>query len=94
MAALKSLGFLQLFLAINYVWCDEVEVNKSPKKGLVIPFWPRHKCGDFEAFSTVSWWYNYHTYKNVQDKSPWWCTCQDGKPPQNHTICFPHDHNV
>ena len=41
--------------------------RRSFKKGLVIPSWPRHICHDFEAFSTPTWWYNYHTYANVTD---------------------------
>ena len=91
MVSLKSLSIL-VFFAFCAITCTAI--NKSPKKGLVVPFWPRHKCGDFEAFSTVSWWYNYHTYQDVQDRSPWWCTCQDGRPPKNHTICFPQDETV
>ena len=23
------------------------------------------RCGDFEAFNTVSWWYNYHTFPEM-----------------------------
>ena len=41
--------------------------SRSSKKGLVVPHWPRHHCHDFEAFTTASWWYNYHTYENVTD---------------------------
>ena len=42
-----------------------LKTSRSPKKGLVIPHWPKHRVGDFEAFSTVSWWYNYHTIPDV-----------------------------
>ena len=38
--------------------------KQSPKKGLVVPYWPNHKCGDFENFETVGWWYNYHTHQD------------------------------
>ena len=24
-----------------------------------------YRCGDFEAFDTVSWWYNYHTFPEI-----------------------------
>ena len=56
---------------VNFKWCNNNSVyecySRSSKKGLVIPHWPRHRCGDFEAFTTTSWWYNYHTYENVTD---------------------------
>jgi len=62
---------------------------QSSKKGLVIPYWPRHRCGDFQAFETVSWWYNYHTHADVtwcnDGGSKWWCKCPEGSP---HT-CLP-----
>jgi len=63
--------------------------KKSPKKGVVIPAWPRHKVGDFEAFSTISWWYNYHTYQNPVNASKWWCTDYDKWWLTNRTACFP-----
>lgn len=68
----------------------------SPKKGLVIPSWPRHLAFDWQSFSTVSWWYNYHTYEDVEDISPWWCTYSTGGRPQgeNRTACFPADSDV
>ena len=71
-------------------------VTKSPKKGLVIPHWPRHKCGDFDAFSTISWWYNYHTTEKIYENNykPSWCRCEDGKIPQNKSVCFPSDPEV
>jgi hypothetical protein len=25
------------------------------------------RVGDFDAFSTVSWWYNYHTIRDVTE---------------------------
>lgn len=62
-------------------------VSKSPKKGLVIPHWPRHRVGDFEAFDTVSWWYNYHTIKEVYLIKKWWCTKDKGKTiPKDHSL--------
>jgi len=55
---------------------------QSSKKGLVIPYWPRHRCGDFQAFSTVSWWYNYHTHNDPRQCNDegykWWCKCPEG----------------
>jgi len=56
----------------------------SPKKGIVVPYWPNHRCGDFQAFNTASWWYNYHTTDDITDQQPWWCKCPDpgeGDPP-------------
>jgi len=80
-------------LLIFTIWSTTIhcQVTRSRKKGLVIPYWPRHMCGDFDAFETVSWWYNYHTYKQVYDQVPYWCTCEDGFPPKNKSICFPSD---
>ena len=64
MSAIRVLyGLLLLIFTIwNTIDC---QITRSRKKGLVIPYWPRHMCGDFDAFETVSWWYNYHTYKQV-----------------------------
>ena len=70
------------------------KVTKSKKKGLVIPFWPQHFVGDFEAFDTVSWWYNYHSYKNVYQESPFWCRFHNGTVPKDKTGCFPSDPDV
>jgi len=84
---------ITVFILCSYL-LGHVEGSKSSKKGLVIPSWPRVKCGDFDAFSTVSWWYNYHTYPDPGDIQPWWCTCQDGKPPQNRSLCQPSDPDV
>jgi len=55
----------------------------------VIPAWPRHKTGDFEAFSTISWWYNYHTYQNPVGAAKWWCTDYGKYYVANRTACFP-----
>ena len=60
--------------------------QKSSKKGLVISNWKNHMVGDFEPFNTVSWWYNYHTYKEVWDQVPWWCHYEDGSVPKNKTL--------
>jgi len=68
--------------------------GRSSKKGLVIPHWPRVICHDFEAFTTASWWYNYHTYENVTDISPWWCSCPGGRA-HGDAACFPpHPENM
>ena len=29
-----------------------------------------------------SWWYNYYTYEDVGDVSPWWCTYSNGTVPK------------
>ena len=76
------------------------EPTLSPKKGLVIPYWPQHRCGDFEAFSTVSWYYNYHTVKDPwtldPDYKPNWCWCVDNPwiPPSNRSLCLPSNPDV
>ena len=84
---------LTLLFHVNKCFREVQSVSKSPKKGLVIPYWPMHKCGDFDAFSTISWWYNYHTTEKIYENNykPHWCTCPDGKVPQNKSICFPSD---
>ena len=87
---MKASRFLIFLISLVLAEQDQ----NSSKKGLVISNWKNHMVGDFEPFKTVSWWYNYHTYKDVQDRSPWWCTCEDGRPPKNHTICFPQDETV
>jgi len=47
--------------------------SASPKKGLCIPPGENFHCGDLEAFSSVSWWYNWHTRPNhVVDG---YCSC-------------------
>jgi len=45
----------------------------SKKKGLCIPPGKNFHCGDLEAFSHVSWWYNWHTQPNHVDEDK--CTC-------------------
>ena len=88
---MRTLILLILFgLILILTPCVEAQI-RSKKKGLVIPFWPRHMCGDFEAFQTISWWYNYHTYREVWDQVPYQCTCEDGSPPKNHSVCLPDD---
>ena len=84
---------ISILLLLPFIHARD-NVTRSTKKGLVIPSWPRHMCGDFEAFNTVSWWYNYHTYPDPQDISPWWCTCMDGKSPQDRSKCLPADPEV
>merc|ERR1712213_160409 len=68
----RMAGVLLLLLAPALVSTSNLG-EKSSKKGLVIPSWPRHFCYDWNAFTTVSWWYHYHTYQDVMDVSPW-CT--------------------
>lgn len=85
--------FLALLLAISFTIGIEGG-SKSPKKGLVIPYWPRHKIGDFEAFDTISWWYNYHEIKEVQSIQKWWCTDENGQTPSDYEVCFPQDPEV
>merc|ERR1712198_790369 len=70
--------------------------EKSTKKGLVIPSWPRHFCYDWNAFTTVSWWYHYHTYEDPVDISPWWCTYPSGARPSGEARqeCFPSDPEI
>jgi len=67
--------------------------SRSPKKGLVVPNWPRHKVGDFELFSTISWWWNYHTVPDVTNiTTKWWCTdSETGKPPLDSNRCLPEN---
>ena len=76
----KLILFTLFYFAINHSNGQE-EITKSPKKGLVIPYWPQHRCGDFDAFTTVSWYYNYHTLKDPwelgDDYLPKWCYCAD-----------------
>ena len=95
----KVVLFTLLFYVINPSNGQE-EVTKSPKKGLVIPYWPQHRCGDFDAFTTVSWYYNYHTLKDPwelgEDYLPKWCYCADEPwvEPKNRSLCFPSDPEV
>jgi len=66
---------------------------RSSKKGLVVPHWPVVRCGDFEAFNSVSWWYNYHTFPEIYLEKPGWCSC-DGKRPDDPSVCLPADPQV
>ena len=85
---------------VLYFSSAQEEPTLSPKKGLVIPYWPQHRCGDFEAFSTVSWYYNYHTVKDPKtlgaDYKPNWCWCVDDPwiPPSNRSLCLPSNPEV
>ena len=83
--------FLSTILLFTYV---NSEITKSAKKGLVIPAWPQHMPGDFDAFSTVSWWYNYHTYREVYREKPYWCHFANGTVPRDKSVCFPSDPDV
>jgi len=44
-----------------------------------VPYWPNWRCGDFQAFSTVGWWYNYRPMADVREEQPWWCKCPSGE---------------
>ena len=46
-----------------------------------------HHCGDFEAFKTISWWYQYRTHPDIHDIIPHWCTCESG----DVAACLPAD---
>ena len=48
-ARMRPLPFLLVF-TIGMV---AAATSKSPKKGIIIPSWPRHFCFDFDAFDTV-----------------------------------------
>jgi hypothetical protein len=63
------LVFLTFFIAINNA--DAA----SGKKGLCIPPGTNFHCGDLEAFSRVSWWYNWHTRPNHEVEG--YCTCNN-----------------
>ena len=41
-----------LLCLLSLSW-SETGPTRSPKKGLVIPSWPKHFCYDFEAFTTI-----------------------------------------
>merc|ERR1711992_376452 len=76
---------------LNYVFCakDKDEI-RSNKKGIVVPYWPIHRCGDFDSFETVGWWYNYLTQKDPrQFEYQWWCNCPDG----DVSTCLPEKNN-
>ena len=48
--------------------------SSSDKKGMCIPPGPAFYCGDLEAFSRVSWWYNWHVEPNHDVEGR--CTCE------------------
>merc|ERR1711874_736480 len=85
---------LQLILLclLSLTW-TETGATRSPKKGLVIPSWPRHFCYDFEAFTTISWWYNYLPVPEAEYHSKWWCMWHTGSRPtgEDREHCFPSD---
>merc|ERR1719334_649205 len=69
----KLIIFLSYWLLVSAAVEKLQEV--STKKGLCIP--PHENanfyCGDLEAFSRVSWWYNWSTKSNYHQDG--WCAC-------------------
>ena len=41
------------YLLLVLIVSSLASTSKSPKKGIIIPSWPRHFCFDFDAFDTV-----------------------------------------
>ena len=82
-------GILILWLTLVLI-----QAQKSSKKGLVISNWKNHMVGDFEPFTSISWWYNYHTYKEIYLEAKVWCHLENGTIAQNKTGCFPSDPEV
>merc|ERR1719228_3162332 len=77
------------------------ESIRSPKKGLVVSGWAPSNflCGDFQAFKTASWYYNYFTNRDFFFRrfGKQWCECLDdtaenGKSPpsdeERDALCF------
>ena len=86
----------QAIIILSYSYfllCQNVETStRSSKKGIVAPVWMR--CRDFDKLSTISWWYNYHTYLEVHENKPdLWCQCQENIPV-NSSLCYPEDPDV
>ena len=80
-----------LTLLLDVSWQE-----RSPKKGVVIPSWPKHHCYDWYALYTVGWWYNYHPVPDVEYYNKWWCTYMSGAVPHGDAreCCFPNDPTV
>jgi len=87
-----------VILLVSTGSCQE----RSPKKGMVIPNWPRHLVGDFDNMDTISWWYNYLPVPEADYKNAWWCMkpgetpfTPDAKPQgEEREKCFPSDPNI
>ena len=47
----KLLLLLLMVLCLSFISAQE----RSPKKGMVIPSWPRHLVGDFDNMNTIRW---------------------------------------
>jgi len=85
---------LVLPVLILYLCKDcEGTQERSAKKGLVIPSWPKHHCYDFQGFTSISWWYNYYPVQDPEYNSKWWCSYTSGAVPQgdDRAACFPED---
>jgi len=68
--------FYILLLLFVVVTPRSVTETRSNKKGVCIPPGERFHCGDLEAFSRISWWYNWHVEPNHNHEN--WCTCESG----------------
>ena len=58
------LALLFSFLCLCVILASGNGQTRSSKKGLVIPYWPRHFCHDFDHCTTVGygiWYYNYNS---------------------------------
>jgi len=79
------MAMLALFLHLAVA----VAAGESPslKKGLCIPPGENFHCGDLEAFSRASWWYNWHTQSN-HEKGPNYCTCSSECGPEPESPSF------
>ena len=84
----------KLIWILTFICFTDGKNIKSPKKGIVVSPWKNHMVGDFEAFSTISWWYNYHSYKEIYQEAPVWCHEPNGTIATNKTGCFPSDPSV
>ena len=78
-----------LIFATSLLFKDVDSSQRSAKKGIVAN--AGMKCGDFDILSTISWWYNYHTFREAHENKPdIWCPC-DEEIPTNSSRCYPSD---
>jgi len=86
----------QLFVLFLIIFVELTYQSRSPKKGIVIPSWPRHFAFDFDSFSTISWWYNYLPVPEAEYHNKWWCLYSNGVRPEGEarSHCFPSDPEV